>query len=307
MPGFLEFVHPKVVSEPPSGQAWLHEVKFDGYRFQARVEAGRATLYTRRGLDWTAKLPELAAELGRLGDCILDGELTFLGAEGKPTFSGLRSAIGKGETAGLAYQLFDVLWRGRDDVRSFALKDRKAILAGLLAPRASPRLRLVESFPTGGALLLASACRLGLEGVVSKRRDSRYVGGRSDTWVKALCKRGQEVVIGGWAQEAGRHFKGVLVGVQGPRGLTYVGTLERGFSAAPDLAERLAALESRTNPFAAGDPPRAHVRWVRPELVARTEFREWTASGKIRHASFRGLREDKDPAEVVRETETEVL
>jgi bifunctional non-homologous end joining protein LigD len=125
--------------------------------------------------------------------------------------------------------------------------------------------------------------------------------------VKALCIKGQEFVIGGWVQEAGRHFKSVLVGVHGPKGFTYVGTLERGFSAAPDLAERLRPLETKTNPFAAGDPPRAHVRWVRPELVARAEFREWTASGKIRHASFRGLRDDKDPREVVRERAEDVI
>jgi bifunctional non-homologous end joining protein LigD len=296
-----------VVAEPPSGPAWLHEIKFDGYRFQAHVESGGATLYTRRGLDWTDKLPELANDLSALPDCILDGELCVLDANGQPTFSGLRAAIGKGETEDLVFFAFDILWRGATDLRSFALKDRKDILATVIEPIAGDRVRLVESFPAGGPALLESACRMGLEGVVSKRRDSRYVGGRSEAWVKALCTKGQEFVIGGWVQEAGRHFKGVLVGVYGPKGFTYVGTLERGFSAAPDLATRLRRLETKINPFAAGAPPRAHVRWVKPELVARAEFREWTASGKIRHASFRGLRDDKDPREVVREQPEDVI
>lgn len=305
LPGFLEFLHPKTVSEPPSGAHWLHEIKLDGYRFQARVETGGVSLFTRRGHDWTDKLPELAADLSALPDCILDGEVCALRPDGRPTFSGLRSAIGKGDTADLAYFVFDILWRGQDDLRSFALKDRRDILASLLAPLTEERIRLVEAFDAPGGAMLTSACRVELEGIVSKRRDSRYVSGRSDLWVKSLCKLGQEFVIGGYVQEAGRHFKGVLVGVYGPKGLTYVGTLERGFSAAPDLLKRVKALEAKANPFAAGDPPRKHVRWVEPQLVARAEFREWTASGKIRHASFRGLRDDKAPETVLREREEE--
>ena len=305
LPGFLEFQHPQLVAEPPTGDHWLHEIKFDGYRFQAHIERGGVTLFTRRGNDWTDKLPELAADLSGLRDGILDGELCFLDARGQPTFSGLRSAIGRGDTVGLVFFAFDALWRGQDDLRRFPLRDRKEILETLVAPVAGERVRLVESFPTGGRALMQSACQMGLEGIVSKRRDSRYAAGRGDTWVKAKCKLAQEVVIGGWVQEAGRHFKGILVGVQGPKGLTYVGTLERGFSAAPDLSKRLAPLQTKANPFKAGNPPRAHVRWVEPTLVAQAEFQEWTASGKIRHASFRGLRDDKDASEVRREAPLE--
>lgn len=300
-PGFLEFQHPRLVAEPPSGESWLHEIKFDGYRMQARIADGGVTIFTRRGLDWTAKFPELTADLSACPDAILDGELCYLDPHGRPRFSGLRSAIGKGDTAGLVFFVFDVLWRGQDDLRTFALADRKDILAHVLEPAAGDRVRLVESFPIGGPALLLSACRMGLEGIVSKRRASKYQAGRPDTWVKAKCKLTQEFVIGGFEQEAGRRFKGVLVGVYGPKGLTYVGTLERGFSAAPGLQKRLEALRADRNPFQAGGPPRSHVRWVRPELVCQAEFQEWTDSGKIRHASFRGLRDDKAPRDVKRE------
>lgn len=302
LPGFVEFQHPKLVAEPPQGGQWLHEIKFDGYRFQARVERGHVTLFTRRGHDWTDKLPELAGDLITLPDCILDGELCYLDRSGKPAFSGLRSAMGRRQTRGLVFYGFDVLWRGRDDLRPVPLRDRKEVLDQLLSPLAGDRVRLVEAFPLGGPALLQSACNIGVEGIVSKRRDARYASGRGDTWLKAKCHLAQEFVIGGWVQEAGRHFKGILVGVQGPKGLTYVGALERGFAAAPDLARRLKLLETPINPFQAGDPPRSHVHWVKPQLVCQAEFQEWTASGKIRHASFRGLRDDKAPREVRRET-----
>jgi bifunctional non-homologous end joining protein LigD len=301
MPGLLDFQHPQLVAAPPSGPHWLHEIKFDGYRMQARIEAGGVTLFTRRGFDWTDRFPALAAALSACRDCILDGELCRLGPDGQPTFSGLREAIGRGRGDDLVLFAFDVLWRGQDDLRGFALRDRKAILAALARPALGERVRLVESFPVGGATLMASACQLGLEGIVSKRRDAPYRAGRGDGWVKAKCRQAQAFVIGGWVQEAGRHFKSLLVGVQGPEGLTYVGSLERGFAAAPDLLRRLEGLEVRQSPFAAGQPPRAHARWVRPELVVQAEFQEWTAAGKIRQASFKGLRDDKDPADVRRE------
>lgn len=303
MPRFVEFQHAKLVAEPPTGQAWLHEIKFDGYRMQVRVERGEATIFTRNGHDWTDKLPELAEDAAELSaDCILDGELCFLDAAGKPTFSGLRRAIGQGKTAPLVFFAFDIVWRGDTDLRTFALKDRKAILAEVLADAPGERIRLVEPLPQSGPALLAAACRMDLEGIVSKRRDSRYSAGRGETWVKSKCRLAQEFVIGGWTQEPGRHFKGILVGVYEGGKLRYVGSLERGFAGTPGLLKRLEPLAAAKSPFAVESPRKTReVHWVEPVLVAQAEFQEWTASGMIRHASFVGLRDDKDPREVVRE------
>ena len=184
LPGFVEFQHPKLVTEPPVGAQWLHEVKLDGYRLQVHVEAGRPTVFTRRGHDWTDKLPELAEDAATLPDCILDGELCFLDPRGQPTFSGLRAAIGRRQTAPLVFFAFDALWRGQDDLRTFALEDRKEILAHLLDDLAAPRIRYVEPLPFDGQALMTAACRMGLEGIVSKRRDMRYRSGRSKGWLK---------------------------------------------------------------------------------------------------------------------------
>jgi bifunctional non-homologous end joining protein LigD len=305
VPRFVEFQHPRLVSAPPAGQQWLHEVKLDGYRLQVRVEDHQATIYTRRGHDWTGQLPELAQCAAELPDCILDGELCHLDAAGKPTFSGLRAAIGRKQTKGLVFFAFDLLWRGQDDLRTFPLADRKEMLAGLLEDLDAARIRYVEPLPYDGQTLMVAACRMGLEGIVSKRRDARYAGGRGEGWVKSKCHLAQEFVIGGWVQEKGRHMKSLLLGVYQGGKLTYVGSVEHGLSrAGPDLERRLEALATRTRPFAAGAPPSATspgVRWAEPRLVAQVQFQEWTASGKVRHASFQHLRDDKDPAEVKRE------
>lgn len=303
MPEFLEFQHPKLVAEPPTGSHWIHEIKFEGYRMQVRVERGQARVFTRNGHDWTDQLPELAEDAAELGvDVILDGELCFLDPAGKPTFSGLRSAIGKRKTAGLVYFAFDILWRGDTNLRTFPLKDRKEILDQVLADAPSGRIRPVDPLPQSGPALLQAACRMGLEGIVSKRRDSRYSAGKGETWVKAKCRLAQEFVIGGWTQEPGRAFKGVLVGVYERDKLRYVGSLERGFAKTPGLLKRLEALASPTNPFGLESPRKTReINWVRPELIAQAEFQEWTASGMIRHASFVGLRDDKAARDVVRE------
>jgi bifunctional non-homologous end joining protein LigD len=301
MPDIVEFQHRRLVSTPPNGAEWLHEIKFDGYRLQVQVRGGSPKILTRNGHDWTSKFPELARDASGLPDCIFDGELCALDARGYSNFSGLRASISPGKTAGLVLFTFDLLWRGSEDLRPFALSARKGVLSELLEGAASPRLRWVDHLDQGGPALLDSACRLGLEGVVSKRKDAPYRPGRGETWLKSKCRPGQEVVIGGWVQERLGRFKALLVGVYDDGKLRYVGNVKTGFKGSADLLRRLEALRVEHSPFALGDPPWQHVNWVRPELVANVDIAEWTGGGQLRQASFKGLRYDKDPREVTRE------
>lgn len=302
MPDFVEFQYPRLVREPPSAVEWLHEIKHDGYRLQVHVRAGKVTVWTRNALDWTAKFPEIAADCAALPACILDSELVALRPGGASDFSALRAAISPGKTAGLVLQVFDLLWLDQEDLRPYALMMRKAMLEDLLEQHPSQRLRYVGEVPQGGRALLKSACALGLEGIVSKRRDAPYRSGRGDTWVKAKCRPGQEVFIGGWVQKPGGVFKALLVGTYEGGELRYAGSVKTGFGAEPGLLRRLQALEVPKPVFVDGPRPMSENRWVPPELVARVGFAEWTASGKLRQASFKGFREDKLAMEVSRET-----
>lgn len=300
---FLPFQHPRLVSRPPEASGWVHEIKFDGYRVQIHIHAGAATIFTRNGHDWTGKFTELAADFAELPDCILDGELCAIDAQGQPDFSLLRASISPGKTSGLLIFVFDILWGKGEDMRPYSWEGRQHVLAEVLGVSQSERIRDVESFDLPGLSLWASACKMNLEGIVSKRTDAPYTGGRGDTWVKSKCRPSQEVVIGGWKQEPHRPFKGLLVGVYDRGKFTYAGSIKNGFGADKELLARLRALETDASPFTAGAPPRktAEIHWTRPELVASAEIAEWTASGKLRQASFKGLREDKRPEEVVRE------
>lgn len=300
---FLPFQHPRLVAAPPDGVRWIHEVKFDGYRVQLHVRGSAVTIFTRNGHDWTAKFPELAHDLAVLPNCILDAELCALDPQGHAAFSRLHASIAPGRTAGLVVFVFDVLWGKGEDLRPYTLTGRRHVLEEVLGFSYSERIRDVERFPSGGRPLLASACKLGLEGVVSKLLDAPYSAGKCDTWVKVKCRPSQEVVIGGWKQASLSPFKALLVGVYDKGRLTYAGSIKAGFSASGDLLARLKALETSVSPFVAGEqPPKtADIHWTRPELVAAAEIAEWTASGQLRQASFKGLREDKRPEEVVRE------
>lgn len=294
---------PRLVTKPPIGERWVHEIKYDGYRVQIHVLDGAVRIFTRNGNDWTAKFPELVADFGELPNCILDGELCAIDSRGQPDFSALQRAISPGRTARLVVFVFDVLWGAGEDMRPYAWDARQHVLIKILAESGSDRIRDVEHFEQHGPSLLASACKLELEGIVSKRRDAPYSAGLAHTWAKAKCRASQEVVVGGWNQEPLRAFKGLLVGVYNAGKLTYVGSIQTGFAGRGDLLARLRELETDSCPFAAGEPPRKSpaVHWVRPELVASAEIAEWTASGKLRQASFKGLREDKKPVDVVRE------
>ncbi|WP_436063606.1 ATP-dependent DNA ligase, partial [Phenylobacterium sp. LjRoot97] len=224
----------------PAGEKWSHEIKFDGYRVQLHVHGGTPTIFTRNSHDWTAKFPELAAHLGELPDCILDGELCALDGQGRPSFTKQRTSISPGRTKSLLVFLRHHLGPGRGHTVLSAQHPTICARggAGRLGKHAAAR---GQQPAHGRARDPGVGVQVGLEGSVSKRLDAPYGAGRSDTWVKAKCGPSQEVVIGGWKQEPGRAFKGLLVGVYDFSRLTYAGSIKTGFSPDMGMLKRLRA------------------------------------------------------------------
>jgi bifunctional non-homologous end joining protein LigD len=300
------------VDKAPEGSEWLHEIKYDGYRLLARVEGGKVRLITRGGLDWTTKFPALARRLGELGldSALIDGELVHLEPDGTTSFSGLQDAISSGRTDALNFFAFDLLYRDGWDLTGAALEDRKAALAEIIPPEAQGMLRYSDHQIDRGPDVLRQASRLGLEGIVSKRRTDPYRPGRNRSWLKVKCRNREEFVIVGFTDpDGGREgFGALLAGYYDPEGnLRYSGRVGTGFNAASliELRQRLEAL-TRSDPpvvLPKGVSPKG-VHWVEPRLVAEVEFADWTADAIRRQASFQGLREDKDAREVVYERQS---
>jgi bifunctional non-homologous end joining protein LigD len=301
-----------LVDHPPSMPAdWIFEIKFDGYRLLARIENKQVKLFTRNGHDWTAKLGALHKALlkAKLPDGWYDGEIVVHDGQGRPNFGLLQQAFDDSDGADIVYFLFDAPYLNGDDLRDVPLATRRSMLKAVLEKSHVEAIRFSEEFDTDPRELVAAACKMGLEGVIGKRRDARYVQRRSSDWIKLKCGRRQEFVIGGYTDPQGTRtgIGALLLGTHDDNGvLQYAGNVGTGFDVATlrALKHKLDALASDQSPF----PPRAVAgrkhHWVEPKLIAEVSFGEWTASGAIRHAVFQGLRSDK-PANTIGREKTE--
>lgn len=311
LPDFIEPCLAKLADSPPSGSKWVHEVKFDGYRIQVRKSGDKVALLTRKGLDWTEKFGSLPKAFNRISarSAVIDGEMVVEQASGASSFAALQAALKEGRFGELRYYAFDLLFRDGADLRDRPLLERKKQLSEILAglPEASP-IRLSEHFETEGATLLKHACRMGLEGIVSKRIDKPYRSGRGTDWIKTKCvERREFVVIGFSPSTTTRLAIGALAIGDYDRGnLRYRGRVGTGFT-----EETSRMLFQLLDPLRRSQPPleevpagerRRGIRWVEPKVVVEVEFRTWTEAGLVRHAVYSGLREDKPAEEVTAET-----
>lgn len=294
---------------PPEGDGWLHEIKYDGYRVIAATGGGRAIIYTRRGHDWTDRFRPIVQPLIDLPcrSALFDGEVAVTDKAGRTDFGALQDALGEGRGRGIGYHLFDLLSLDGEDLRRKPLLERKEKLATLLEdqPRAGPLFYSDHVVGHGGDML-AKVCAMGLEGIISKRADATYRSDRGKSWLKTKCGMGQEFVIIGWRPSTvkARPFSSILVAVREGGELSYRGRVGSGFGERelealwPELAKR----EIKTPP--APDVPddiRRKARFVKPELVAEIAFAGFTDEGSVRHGSYKGLRKDKAPVEIIDE------
>lgn len=298
-----------LVAAAPAGGEWVHEIKLDGYRILARIERGRARLLTRNRQDWTERFPAVAEAAAALPakEAILDGEIVALDRAGVSSFQALQQGATGEKGRSLAYVAFDLLFLDGRELRSRPLIERKKALAQLLRGRRG-RIRYSEHFDAPGPEVYERACGMGLEGIVSKRKDAPYTSGRGQAWLKTKCVARQEFVIGGYTDPEGARAElgSLLLGVHDRDGrLVYAGRVGTGFTQATleALGRRLRRLEQRASPFSAEGPrpPARGAHWVKPVLVGEVAFTEWTRDGLLRHPAFVGLREDKPAAQIVRE------
>ncbi|HSN18643.1 MAG TPA: DNA ligase D [Gammaproteobacteria bacterium] len=307
LPAFVKPQLATLMDSPPKGGNWVHEIKFDGYRLLARLQDGEVRLLTRAENDWTDKFGSIAAAVAKLParEALLDGEVVCQEPNGDMSFHALQQALSQGHQDRMHYYLFDVLFLDGEDLRQRPLLERKEILKRLLR-RAPAHVHYSEHYSAPGEQVLAHACDIALEGIVSKRADRPYHSGRDLEWLKSKCIHEQEVVIGGYTTQP-KHpdiLGAILTGYYRGGALMYSGKVGTGFNQdeARRILKRLKALSRDSKPFeSVPTEARRGVHWVKPRLVAQVNFAEWTSDGRMRHPSFQGLREDKPAEDVVRE------
>ena len=317
LPTLLQPQLATLAESPPTGDGWIYELKFDGYRLLTRIDGDHVQCFTRNGHDWTAKMPALVAAINTLGlgSAWVDGEITVPDASGIPDFGLLQNAFEKTDSvaASMVYYLFDLPFYAGHDLRGVALLERRTLLKHIMENTQSPQLRFSDTFEAAPRDLIASACKLGFEGLIAKRSDAGYSAGRSTDWIKLKCGQRQEFVICGYTDPKGARsgLGALLLGVHDDKGdkgdkggLKYAGNVGSGFTekSLADLLKQLGKLASKHSPFDKKTVIGGHPHWVRPVLIAEVSFAAWTSGGRIRHGVFRGLRSDKKPGTITRET-----
>jgi bifunctional non-homologous end joining protein LigD len=311
LPRFVTPCLATLVDKAPEGKRWEHEVKFDGYRIQARLDHGKVKLLTRKGLDWTKKFPSVAKAIAKLNarTALIDGELVSEDTKGISRFSLLQQDLTSGRQGRMVLYVFDLMHLNGADLKPLPLSARKAALSKLVRRgHGRAHLRFSRSLRERGPVLLREACKMGLEGIMSKLTDAPYHSGRGRDWVKAKCSDRQELVVAGFApSSADAHAVGALVLAFYARGkLRYAGRVGTGFThdTARTLYRTLKAHPRKTSPFKPvpkdESGPRKPV-WVEPKMVVEVDFHGWTHGERVRQASFQGVRRDKAAKDVVRE------
>jgi bifunctional non-homologous end joining protein LigD len=288
-PGFIEPALASSIEKAPNGERWIHEIKFDGYRVQVHLANTEVKLFTRRGYGWTHSFKKIASDAWHIGagSAIIDGEVVAPAVDGSTDFSVLQNEL-KGRSTRIVMVAFDLLYLNGYDLRRLPLTDRKALLKKTID---KTDVQFSESFEVDGREMLKHACKTGLEGVVSKVRDSHYNSGRGNDWVKVTCAQRETLVIAGFALKDNR-FDGLYIGRQTGKELIYAGKVDHGFdnASAKKLQARLKPLISKTQPYAKKIAHRGV--WVEPSLLAEIEYRAKSAAGKVRYPFFKGIRED---------------